>query len=887
MKKYLTVFVILLLISAVLLPSGDALAAERHFHPRISFDTALDNAAGLSSPGKFYLSADVKATADIVISGETSLCLNGHSLDMGSFSILVPDGATFELYDCPESSSGVIKGTDAENAVIEVVGTFNLHSGKLTAIGRSTVFNHGFTSIVGGHIYGSDIMLIKTNGSGLLNISGGVFEAAGSGSALCMVESPEDANAKKRDYNVGVSGGKFSAQSGSEGSLIVNAPKGRFVINTGADIKGFGCPAVCVKSGNFDAYGGAVVSADSESAIVGTGGKVSLYYAYINSEEKYGVDIRDNAELLLSGSLDIVGGLAGVHLAEGRVFSMSDYGFYGDVRISILTDKTPAEGERVAISTKCDPKHYPHFLSANAGCSITYDEAQGIIYTSYDGSIAHSHDSRNYVHALNSSYSDVSKNNYYLESDINAPGFFVGSVVNICLNGHTLNLSNAIKLYPNSTLNIFDCQGTGKIQCGSVCIQDINDGGAKLVVHQGSIVSLGGCAVKLSGTDSIVMKGGEIRADAPGAFAVEVSGSGNSITLDAGSISGSGAAVNVVDYYPTAAELAAGDGSGLIQLSLSGREGSLESENYAMMCSGTKESVIELGASPILNGGIADISLSPARLIRTSEDFAAEEKLRIEIQNGRTAASLGVVADAAHAAMFESLDPVYTFMANENNALELVKSLPISPDAVEINFGEKAVFEIQHGSGSIHWYMRSPDGLITLENATDASLETPAGLSPGEYDVYCLVTDGVEKYASDIAKLTVKKNSIVDISVNTESELLYSGDTQQIFIEDSAKTTDGRNADFTYSLDGHSYSADVPVIGPDSGEYTVYYKVSAEGCDDVYGEFTVSIKEGKYTSVSDENALRAKAIIVSALILVILCIVYLLSKLKAAAKKKK
>jgi len=306
-----------------------------------------------------------------------------------------------------------------------------------------------------------------------------------------------------------------------------------------------------------------------------------------------------------------------------------------------------------------------------------------------------------------------------------------------------------------------------------------------------------------------------------------------------------------------------------------------------MMCSGTKESVIELGASPILNGGIADISLSPARLIRTSEDFAAEEKLRIEIQNGRTAANLGVVADAAHAAMFESLDPVYTFMANENNALELVKSLPISPDAVEINFGEKAVFEIQHGSGSIHWYMRSPDGLITLENATDASLETPAGLSPGEYDVYCLVTDGVEKYASDIAKLTVKKNSIVDISVNTESELLYSGDTQQIFIEDSAKTTDGRNADFSYSLDGHSYSADVPVIGPDSGEYTIYYKVSAEGCDDVYGEFTVSIKEGKYTSVSDENALRAKAIIVSALILVILCIVYLLSKLKAAAKKKK
>ena len=57
----------------------------------------------------------------------------------------------------------------------------------------------------------------------------------------------------------------------------------------------------------------------------------------------------------------------------------------------------------------------------------------------------------------------------------------------------------------------------------------------------------------------------------------------------------------------------------------------------------------------------------------------------------------------------------------------------------------------------------------------------------------------------------------------------------------SARRPLGKPVSFVYSADGKEFSSVVPSIGPGAGEYIIYYIASAEGCDDVKGELTVSI----------------------------------------------
>jgi len=849
------------------MPGGDAYASgTRHLHPTISFDIPIGSEDALSADGDAFLTSDITLSSDIVIHGNMSLCLNGFDINMGSHSITIEAGGNLTVCDCPENPDGRFVIGSGEKPAIEVYGSCNIIGGKFVTEGRPIIFNHGETNISGGSLSGSDTQLVQTRGSGMLSVAWGEIIASGNGSAIAMIAAPEDVPPKPGEYNAVVTGGTILAGDGSPGTIVVSAPYGRFVLNTGANIVGSGCPAIKVEDGSLDAYGGAVVYSDSASAIVGTGGNISLYFATVTSEEKYGVDISEEAELLLSGSLEIVGGNAGVRLAEGKVFSMSDYGFYGDVRVSIHTDEIPTEGNPVAISTPCEAKHYSHFLSATPSSSITYKDR--VIYNSYDGSVSHGHEGRNYILALNGSYTDLSKNNFYLDGDLSCNGFYTGSVVNICLNGHTLNLGSAIKMYPNSTLNIFDCQGGGKILANTTCIQDINGGGARVIVHQGTVLSNFGAPIKLSGDDTVIVRGGQIISAADGNCAIEIEGANNSVIVESGSIEGSASALKVVDGTVTVG----GNPEGLIKGAC------------GVYCTGFGQSCITADGNVNYESQTADIILSPGKLLAAAPELAAEEKISVLSEDSSDMIILSEASDTDISRFFESADSARTLMCAEENVIKLVRAIPASQDKTEINSGETAVLKAEYsggGNASYQWYVRDLSGgdVQMDENGTSAEYSTSAQLQSGEYEFYCVVSDESGTFVSNSLKLTVKKDVIENLSVSSVAELSYTGEPVSPELNSTASTTLGRSVSFTYSIDGINYSESVPPIGPDAGYYTMYYIASAEGCDDVKGQISLEIKETEEPSLPVDpirTALspRLIAIIASCVILFVLCVIF-------------
>lgn len=877
-KRILFTLLLLCFVISGMFPADAFAENVKHMHPKESFHVPFAFPLPVSEKGSYYLSSDFRAESDIIIDREVNLCLNGFTLDMGEYSIIIGEKGVFTVNDCPESRSGNIRSTvSSDRSLIENSGDFTIISGLLYAENRSVLFNRLTATVWGGYIQGKDADLIKTIGSAVLSINGGEIDAKGTASAVRMVSDPADESAKKRDYNVGVGGtGIVTAQSGSQGTLVVDATKGRFVLN-GGNTRGSGCPAVTVLSGNFDVYGAAVVYSDTESAIVGTGGNVSLYNAVITSDNKYGVDISKDAELLLSGSQDINGGMASVHLAEGKLFSMSDYGFYGNVILSIHTDTNPTEGNSVAISTPCDAKHFPHFISSNPGCTITYEN--GAIYNTYDGSVSHFHDGRNYIMPLDSGLNDLTKNNYFLQSDLTRYGFYTGNVVNLCLNGHTLKLNSAIQLYPGSTLNIFDCTGEGKIEANSNVFQDINGGSVKVILHDGLVVSHGSSVVKLSGDDSLVVNGGRIQSEFEGSSAVEVTGANNFVKLTGGEIVGAHSGIRTKDA----------------ELELSG-EGSISGGSYAVDHNGFSQGLLRLDGSPVLSGETADIHLAPKMLLTAQKNFAPAETVSVACDTLGDYVVLSSSAESSLGKYFKSADGERKIVSGVDNALLLVKPLAIAPASAQIKSGEDLSFTAEYTGTSAQpqyqWYIRQLDSMKTtaVEGAVQAEYSVDKSIASGEYELFCLVTDESGQYITESAALSVIENAIENVQLSVVGEVLCGEEALAPEIQSSASTRLGTPVSFRYSLDGVEYSDAVPAVGPAAGEYVIHYIVSSEGCDDVKGELTVTVSE---MPVAEEESrpekeksfnidLRFIAIIALIAIELIICVVYLIVKTKKA-----
>ena len=109
--------------------------------------------------GNYYLTCDVTTNGSITIGYNVTLCLNGHTLNIGQNTTLtVSSGATLTICDC--QSGGTITGTESYSGlnVISVTGgTLNLESGTISGTASRS---------------GS---LISVTGGGTLNVTGGTI----------------------------------------------------------------------------------------------------------------------------------------------------------------------------------------------------------------------------------------------------------------------------------------------------------------------------------------------------------------------------------------------------------------------------------------------------------------------------------------------------------------------------------------------------------------------------------------------------------------------------------------------------------------------------------------------------------------------------------------
>ena len=162
--RFINLAMVLCLLLSLL--SGSAAAAElKHIHPRESFDNAITDTLPQILEGKAYLTGDVKAQSDISVNSEVTLCLAGFRLDMDGFSINIAPGGSLTVYDCPESSSGVLfSSAQSDKAVIENLGRFILNGGKLSSDKRVILLNKAEAGIMGGTLEGK-ADLIHTIGS--------------------------------------------------------------------------------------------------------------------------------------------------------------------------------------------------------------------------------------------------------------------------------------------------------------------------------------------------------------------------------------------------------------------------------------------------------------------------------------------------------------------------------------------------------------------------------------------------------------------------------------------------------------------------------------------------------------------------------------------------
>lgn len=97
------------------------------------------------------------------------------------------------------------------------------------------------------------------------------------------------------------------------------------------------------------------------------------------------------------------------------------------------------------------------------------------------------------------------------------------------------------------------------------------------------------------------------------------------------------------------------------------------------------------------------------------------------------------------------------------------------------------------------------------------------------------------------------KWSIAQPDVNESTGLIYNGSSQELGYVTA--TGDGQTVE--YSLDGSSWSESVPT-GINAGDYTVHWRVSADGCDTISGTFSVSIRKASCGITIDPTFLTVK-----------------------------
>lgn len=528
-RKYISLLLALCMVMSLLPVSAWAAGADNDHGDHNGWEALSGSISSLS--GNCYLTGDVTASGEIRISGDVTLCLNGHTLNLNGKSLCV-DSGSFTLYDC--KGGGKITGGNDKPGVIVYGGTFIMNGGTITGNAGGVIVggNNGSASFImnGGSITGN---IVNTNNATTNTYGGGVYVAKGS--SFTMTGGSITGNTVTGIAATTASGGVLVVNNGSSftmtgGEITNNQCTVDSIIGSNQnDFAGGVCVSTNLGGGSFTVSGDAVISGNT--AANGSANNVSLA-----NGQKINIDSGG-----LSGGAEI-----GVTMASAGVFttgggeSCRQY-FFSDSDSYVVVPS----GNELALGQLAEhPEYAPHPQNHPAcgdssctkhGGSVTYDKS----LTAIGGAL--------------------SEGNYYLKHSVTATGdITISGAVNLCLNGRTLDLDGHHFIVNNGgSLTICDCGSGGTItgglaqQGGAVLV----DGGS-LTLHSGSITGntasggtgpgigygnrMGGGAVCVNG-GSFTMTGGSIENNA--ADVTKKNDGGGGVLLNSGSFTMSGGSI--------------------------------------------------------------------------------------------------------------------------------------------------------------------------------------------------------------------------------------------------------------------------------------------------------------------------------------------------------
>ena len=409
----------------------------------------------ITEAGNYYLTQDVTSSKTWTCSRDVNLCLNGHSITMTDDrnAINVTQNATFTLCDCNGSKAGngkIIISKERSGVKIESNGTFFMYSGSISGKGTGVeVSSYSKFNMYGGAIEGNTWHGV--NNSGTFNMYDGVIK----GNDRCGVYNTENT---------------FNMYGGS-------------IIDNKAEFGG-----VYVENGTVNVSGDVTITGNTAK------GNTSNVYLPADKTIKVGGKL-DGAQIGVTTAKELAEG-SYLTIAKGIDYTLTE------TDLKAFTSDS-SYGKRLngnsIIFTNGDL--HIHALCGGASCThtgthsdivwqpLTYDAKTQTLY--YGGTAVPNkvtkhitgYDKNNEAVYGNYRSHTLPSGNYYLPADITLDGGTVGTVttvgseiyiegynanVNLCLNGHTLSVTNAnsavISISKAQEFTMSDCKGNGKLQ---------------------------------------------------------------------------------------------------------------------------------------------------------------------------------------------------------------------------------------------------------------------------------------------------------------------------------------------------------------------------------------------------------------------------------------
>ena len=414
----------------------------------------------ITEAGNYYLTQDVTSSKTWTCSSNVNLCLNGHSITRNGDgnAINVTQNATFTLCDCNGSNAGngkIIGSSGRYGVKIEYNGTFFMYSGSISGKGTGVEVSSGSTfNMYGGAIEGNTWHGV--NNSGTFNMYDGVIK----GNNRCGVYNTENT---------------FNMYGGS-------------IIDNKAEFGG-----VYVENGTVNVSG--------DVTITGNTAKGNTSNVYLPADKTITVSgaLGENAKIGVTTANEIAEG-SYLTIAKGIDKNSPKYTLTETDLNAFTSDSSydkRLNGNSI-IFTKGD-LHIHALCGARCTHNVTHSDIvwQPLTYnaktqTLYYGGTAvpnkvtkhiTGYDKNNEAVYGNYRSHTLPSGNYYLTADITLDGGTVGSVttvgseiyiesynanVNLCLNGHTLSVTNAnsavISISGTQEFTMSDCKVGGMLR---------------------------------------------------------------------------------------------------------------------------------------------------------------------------------------------------------------------------------------------------------------------------------------------------------------------------------------------------------------------------------------------------------------------------------------